>query len=54
MPREKEFVTVKEDGENVHKQKQLLLVELYVEYGSKYPTDKVGFSNFFIELHRYG
>ena len=48
-PGKKDFVTMKEDGEKVHKQKQLLLVnlkELYVEYKSKYPTDKVGFSKF--------
>ena len=48
-PGKKEFVTMKGDGEKVHKQKQLLLVnlkELYVEYKSKYPTDKVGFSKF--------
>ena len=43
-PGKKDFVTMKEDGEKVHKQKQLLLVnlkELYVEYKSKYSASSV-------------
>lgn len=43
---------MKENGEKLHKQKQLLLVnlrELYVEYGKKYPADKAGFSKLCLE-----
>ena len=50
LPGAKDYKSVKElDGQRVHKQKRLILMnlnELYENYKTKYPDDKVGLSKF--------
>lgn len=49
MPGMKDFVSVKENGQRVHKQKRLILSNLkecYQFFKEKFPTEKVGFSKF--------
>ena len=49
-PGKRDFISIKENGLKVHKQKYLLLAnisEIYVLYKEKYPEDKIGISKFY-------